>query len=381
MEPDSTLRLTASSLRESAEKILAVARSVLTGNVFTVDRLAVRSWSSSKQIKALHFTEVDVRIDVVGFEYISRIDGVAGLLQIVKINDDNPMPYSVFRVWSSTLNVLCQISFEGLKFSCITFNSKQDTFIVIEKGRQNVRLMSLTSSQQQPQAPLFSKVPRNGSNDNTTELRNLSIWKCDVRVESNCAFSCPDEFKTAAFYRTNVIIVLSETSLHLFSKTTDAGGTGVSYTNSNIFPFSDLWTDTTIAHPTCMQVYDNDKLVIGFRDGRIRVLLCVDDLSSERKPTILFDFQSNPDRSFPVTCFSIAPWSVCNEGLAFEVITLSGTHIVSHWRLQLHKKDYTPKSNRSEFHEKKKSQFLGYSHCLGQVILGRSEERRVGKDA
>jgi hypothetical protein len=133
MEADSTLRLSGTSVRESAEKILAISRSVVSGNVFTIDRLAVRLWSANKQIKALHFTETDIQVDVIGLEYISRIDGVAGLLQIVKINDDNPTLSSVFRVWSSTLNVLCQINFHGLKFMCISFNAKQDMFFVVEK--------------------------------------------------------------------------------------------------------------------------------------------------------------------------------------------------------------------------------------------------------
>lgn len=379
MESDSTFRLSTTSVRESAESILAVTRSVVSGNVFTIDRLAVRLWSTNKQIKALHFTETDIQIDVIGLEYISKIDGFAGLLQIVKINDENPPLYTVCRVWSSTLNVLCQISFPGLKFSCISFNAKQDAFCVVERGRKNVRLMSFASTQQQPQAPMFPKASHHGidsSHNSLVELHSLPRWKCEIREESNCAFERPDGFKTAAFYRTNVIIVLSETSLHLYLRTPSDDDTGISFANFNTFPFSDLWTDQTVAHPTCMHVYDNDKLVIGFRDGRIRVLLCVDDFNSERKPTILFDFQSNSDQMYPVTCVSVAPWSVNSEGIAFEIISLNGGYIMSHWRLQLHRKDYTPKQNRSEFLEKKKSQFLGYSHLLSETTLGKGSQQK-----
>ena len=106
-----SIRLSSSSVRESSEKILAVQRSTRSGVVFTIDRLAVRLWYADKQIKALHFTETDHQLDVIGIEYISRIDGIAALLHIVKTNDDSPIVNSVFRIWSSTLHVLCQVSY------------------------------------------------------------------------------------------------------------------------------------------------------------------------------------------------------------------------------------------------------------------------------
>ena len=106
-----SIRLSSSSVRESSEKILAVQRSTSTGVVFTVDRLAVRLWYADKQIKALHFTETDHQLDVVGIEYVSRIDGIAALLHIVKTIDDVTNVNSVFRIWSSTLQVLCQVSY------------------------------------------------------------------------------------------------------------------------------------------------------------------------------------------------------------------------------------------------------------------------------
>ena len=158
------------------------------------------------------------------------------------------------------------------------------------------------------------------------------------------------------------------------------------FANTNSFAYLDLWSDqqVAVAHPTCMQVYDHDKLIIGFRDGRIRVLLCVDDLNSERRPTVLFDFHSNSDRlPYPVSCFSISPWNVNSEGIAFEIVSLSSDHIMSHWRLQLHRKEYTSKAsspttnNRStELPEKKKSQFLGYSHLLGEYSLGKHSSKK-----
>jgi len=106
-----SIRLSYSCVRESSEKILAVQRSTSSGVVFTIDRLAVRLWFADKQIKALHFTETDHQLDVVGIEYISRIDGIAALLHIVKTIDDAPNINSVFRIWSSTLQVLCQVSY------------------------------------------------------------------------------------------------------------------------------------------------------------------------------------------------------------------------------------------------------------------------------
>ena len=105
-----SFRLSYSSVRESSEKILAVQRSTSSGVVFTIDRLAVRLWYAEKQIKALHFTETDHQLDVIGIEYISRIDGIAALLHIIKTNEDAPIVNSVFRIWSSTLHVLCQVT-------------------------------------------------------------------------------------------------------------------------------------------------------------------------------------------------------------------------------------------------------------------------------
>ena len=184
--------------------------------------------------------------------------------------------------------------------------------------------------------------------------------------------------------------MLSDTSLHLYTAKVDGSMDGdageTTFANTNSFAYNDLWSDqqVSVAHPTCMQVYDHDKLIIGFRDGRIRVLLCVDDLSSERRPTVLFDFHSNSDRlPYPVSCFSVSPWNVISEGIAFEIVTLSSDHIMSHWRLQLHRKEYTSKAssptsnNRStELLEKKKSQFLGYSHLLGEYSLGKHSSKK-----
>jgi hypothetical protein len=142
----------------------------------------------------------------------------------------------------------------------------------------------------------------------------------------------------------------------------------------NSFSFSELWVDhDQAAVPSCMNVCDGDKLIIGFSDGRVRVLLCADKLRSDRKPTTIFDFLSNSrpyDGTFGVASLSICPWKIFSESYAFEMTSLSESGVIAHWRLQVQRKDFPENPAALDdvfrYHQKhKKSQFLGYAHLLG----------------
>ena len=110
------------------------------------------------------------------------------------------------------------------------------------------------------------------------------------------------------------------------------------------FLFTELFTIES--YPTYMQLFDKDKVIISFRDGRICVLLLQfkNNLLYNKKPSILFDFQSNHDFKFSVRTFFICPWiSKGVDYLNFELITSNTGDILSHWRLQIeNKKNMTP---------------------------------------
>ena len=105
---DSTFKLNR-SMRESAEKIDAFCQSTVTGNFFSIDRQAIRLWSSDKQIKAVHFTEAEYNPEVIGLEHLQRIDGFAAYLQSGKSSHKF---FSTFKVWSSSLQALYQVSIQ-----------------------------------------------------------------------------------------------------------------------------------------------------------------------------------------------------------------------------------------------------------------------------
>jgi len=389
---DSTLRLTSSAVRESKEKILGIVRSSLTGYLYTVDRLAVRVWGGQKQVKALHFTETGNKVEVVGWEYLSGIDGVVGLLHVVKPNDGDPLVTSTCRVWGPTLQVLCHVNFDDTRFSHFCLDARQETFFVVESRSLRVRVLRLTTVRQQPDAPLFAKAsarhPRDLAMDSLLDSgSDVTVrYKCDIKEDDGDAFVAPSGFATACFFRHNAIVLLSNVAIHLFSKagalvtdgeTSDiAADAPLGFTSRSVFPYADVWGDQAVARPSCAQMYDHDKLIVGFWDGRIRVLLCVDGLISERRPTVLFDFQCNSDRAYPVSCFYTAPWSASSggDGLALDLVSLGGDRVLSHWRLHLHRKEYTATSGsqRAEILEKKKSQFLGFSHLLGEHVFGKA---------
>ena len=94
-------------MRESAEKIEAFCQSTVTGNFFAIDRQAIRLWSLDKQIKAIHFTELEYNPEVIGLEHLPRIDGFAAQLQSAKSSHKF---FSNFKVWSSSLQVLYQVT-------------------------------------------------------------------------------------------------------------------------------------------------------------------------------------------------------------------------------------------------------------------------------
>jgi hypothetical protein len=137
--------------------------------------------------------------------------------------------------------------------------------------------------------------------------------------------------------------------------------------------FSDMWDD--IVPPTSMKIYDQNKLIIAFRDGRIRVLLFFDGFSTEKLPMILFDFQINRDYKFSVNSFCICPWDIDSEEFGIELMLFSSDDVLSHWRLQLQKdcvndNEEISKDNSDDSSEKseKAPQLLGYSHLLGVPI-------------
>lgn len=142
--------------------------------------------------------------------------------------------------------------------------------------------------------------------------------------------------------------------------------------------FKDMWDDSV--PPTSMKIHDENKLVIAFRNGRIRVLLFFNGFSTDKRPVILFDFQINRDYKYSVTSFCICPWDINNEEFGIELMLFSSDDVLSHWRLQLQKditvdsKDVSDdlacdSSEKSEAESSEKAtQLLGYSHLLGVRI-------------
>ena len=119
---DSTFKLNR-SMRESAEKIDAFCQSTVTGNFFSIDRQAIRLWSSDKQIKAVHFTEAEYNPEVIGLEHLPRIDGFAAYLQSGKSSHKF---FSTFKVWSSSLQALYQVSISSHNSSMQKYDREND---------------------------------------------------------------------------------------------------------------------------------------------------------------------------------------------------------------------------------------------------------------
>ena len=103
---DSTIKMNR-TMRESADRIHALCQSTISGNILTIDRQAIRLWTLEKQIKAVHFTEAEYHPEVLGLEHLHQIDGYAAYLQSRKSGLNF---YSHFKVWSSSLLVLFQVS-------------------------------------------------------------------------------------------------------------------------------------------------------------------------------------------------------------------------------------------------------------------------------
>ena len=102
---DSTFKLNR-SMRESADRIEAFCQSTVTGNFFTIDRQAIRLWSSEKQIKAVHFTELEYSPEVLGLEHLPSVDSFAAQIQS---GNASHRFFSALKVWSSNLTLLYQV--------------------------------------------------------------------------------------------------------------------------------------------------------------------------------------------------------------------------------------------------------------------------------
>ena len=140
------------------------------------------------------------------------------------------------------------------------------------------------------------------------------------------------------------------------------------------YTFTELLVEKSI--PTYMQIFNLNKVIISFRDGRICILLLhfIDEILQDITPTVLFDFQSNRDYKFSVMSFHICPWvsqiihsnsdsdspsssssfsapssaSRTSSSLKFEIITFNSGDILSHWRLMIQTKYSTEKKENKE---------------------------------
>ena len=128
------------------------------------------------------------------------------------------------------------------------------------------------------------------------------------------------------------------------------------------YTFTELLVEKSI--PTYIQIFDLNKVIISFRDGRICILLLhfINEILQDIKPTVLFNFQSNRDYKFSVMSFHICSWtsqepdfhsfpsssslststsasaSRGSSNLKFEIITFNSGDILSHWRLNIQTK-------------------------------------------
>ena len=143
------------------------------------------------------------------------------------------------------------------------------------------------------------------------------------------------------------------------------------------YTFTELLVEKSI--PTYIQIFDLNKVIISFRDGRICILLLhfINEILQDIKPTVLFNFQSNRDYKFSVMSFHICSWtsqeldfpssfpfssslststststsasaSRGSSNLKFEIITFNSGDILSHWRLNIQTKYNTEKKEIKE---------------------------------
>ena len=140
------------------------------------------------------------------------------------------------------------------------------------------------------------------------------------------------------------------------------------------YTFTELLVEKSI--PTYIQIFNLNKVIISFRDGRICILLLhfIDEILLDIKPTVLFDFQSYREYKFSVMSFHVCPWvseiihsdsdsispfssisasssssaSRTSSSLKFEIITFNSGDILTHWHLVIQTKYPTKKKENKK---------------------------------
>jgi hypothetical protein len=113
---------------------------------------------------------------------------------------------------------------------------------------------------------------------------------------------------------------------------------------SIVFYYSDMWPSTT--SPTAAEIFDGNKIIIAFEDGRVRIMLL--QLTSNGRftvaPSVLFDFLNHPNTFSAVQRPYVCPWVTHTaQSTSFELITYSAVdNSFSHWRLKLRDEMISP---------------------------------------
>lgn len=244
----------------------------------------------------------------------------------------------------------------------ITNTKKRDNYdnddnvsVITENNDDNRSLSSIRSD---PRG-------RHDKHSVTTDANEAGIH---FSVREDFQFLCPPDYKVAQIIQNKSIVMLTGDTLYIYPERKKKSEVKMKEINDQIlkntyndtvipdedenrnesegnedqirkYHFSELSLGTS--KPTSMQIFNFDKIIISFQDGRICVLLLhfMNNILRQIKPTLLFDFQSNRDYRFSVRSFSICPWvSQIPDSFNFELITFNTGDILSHWRLQIENK-------------------------------------------
>ena len=112
----------------------------------------------------------------------------------------------------------------------------------------------------------------------------------------------------------------------------------------SVFYYSDMWPST--ASPTAAEVFVGNKIILAFEDRRVRIMLLqlTNDGRLAAAPSVLFDFQNQPNPFSAVQRLYVCPWiDRTTQSTSFELITYSAAdNSISYWRLKLRNKMILP---------------------------------------
>lgn len=336
------------TMRGSSAVLDVMCISTFSGNLFTVDRMAIRLWSSERQLKTHHFLPESKasQLRAVHALHLKHIDA---FMVVYSVQDK---PYDEFdqsdvkkggliQIWSPALHMLCEFSLEYLSFGLVNFGQTlYQTAVLIDSQNKAIILHFDYPSSTSLSKPCHDEsgiyVTQSLSDARLPAPRSAKAPVCAVRCREvqimNDGFEKVVDCLILDAIEKTTIMFLSDSNVSMWSRKStriDSGETAASQMSAAAMDVSyfEFLGKFDVSTGACnIRSMAPNIFALGFRDGYVRIL------RSENAETVevLAEMQAHTPRDkfshvFVEKCEWIQPMHL------FNMISIGSDKRVVYW--------------------------------------------------